>query len=263
MIRVGVLGAGGRMGTEVCRAVEDEDDLQLVARVDLNLSSIDALVESGAQVAVDFTEAGAAAANIPWCLKNGIHVVVGTSGIPSEVVEEIRELCPRCEGNVLIAPNFAIGAVLAMRFCELAAAWMPDAEVIELHHAGKLDSPSGTALSTVAAILRGRPPVSAGTPGEIPGETPGGAPAEAPDEVTRESLPGARGAQKGGIHIHSVRLPGLVAHQEVIFGGLGQTLSIRHDSFDRRCFMPGVLLAIRRIGSHPGLTVGLEHYLGL
>lgn len=246
MIRVGVLGAGGRMGSEVCRAVEAEDDMELVAEVDLNLSSIESMVESGARVAVDFTNADAAAVNIAWCLKNGIHVVVGTSGIPPEVVREIEELCPKCEGNVLIAPNFAIGAVLAMRFCEMAARWMPDAEVIELHHAGKLDSPSGTAMNTVDAILRGRRPAPAGVPG-----------------ATRESLPGARGASKQGIHVHSVRLPGLVAHQEVIFGGPGQTLSIRHDSFDRRSFMPGVIVAIRKIGSHPGLTVGLEHYLDL
>ena len=241
-----MLGANGRMGREVCAAVEAEPDLELTEEVDVDLGSRDALVENGVQVAVDFTTAEAAAENIPWCIKNGIHVVVGTSGLPPDVVREIRELCPKCEGNVLIAPNFAIGAVLAMRFAELAAAWMPDAEVIELHHSGKMDSPSGTALQTVDGILRGRKSPPAERPGAL-----------------KENLPGARGASKDGVHVHSIRLPGLVAHQEVIFGGPGQVLTIRHDSVDRKSFMPGVILGIRRIADHPGLTVGLEHYLGL
>ncbi|HEX2054487.1 MAG TPA: 4-hydroxy-tetrahydrodipicolinate reductase [Actinomycetota bacterium] len=246
MIRVGVLGANGRMGREVCAAVEAEPDLELTEEVDVDLGSMDALVEEGVQVAVDFTNAAAAAENIPWCIKNGIHVVVGTSGLPPDSVQEIRELAPKCEGNVLIAPNFAIGAVLAMKFSEIAAAWMPDAEVIELHHSGKMDSPSGTALQTVEGILRGRRTQPAKQPGTL-----------------KENLPGARGAEKEGVHVHSVRLPGLVAHQEVIFGGPGQILTIRHDSIDRKSFMPGVILGIRRIADHPGLTVGLEHYLGL
>lgn len=241
-----MLGANGRMGREVCAAVEAEPDLELTEEVDVDLGSRDALVENGVQVAVDFTNAEAAAENIPWCMKNGIHVVVGTSGLPPDVVREIRELCPKCEGNVLIAPNFAIGAVLAMRFAELAAAWMPDAEVIELHHSGKMDSPSGTALQTVDGILRGRKSAPAERLGTL-----------------KENLPGARGASKDGVHVHSIRLPGLVAHQEVIFGGPGQVLTIRHDSVDRKSFMPGVILGIRRIADHPGLTVGLEHYLGL
>jgi 4-hydroxy-tetrahydrodipicolinate reductase len=246
MIRVAVLGAEGRMGREVCAAVEAEPDLELTEEVDVGLSSLDALVENNVQVAVDFTNAEAASENIPWCIKNGIHVVVGTSGILPEVVQEIAELCPKCEGNVLIAPNFAIGAVLAMKFSEIAAAWMPDAEVIELHHSGKMDSPSGTALQTVESILRGRR--------QAPAERPG---------TLKENLPGARGAERDGVHVHSVRLPGLVAHQEVLFGGPGQTLTIRHDSLDRKSFMPGVILGIREIANHPGLTVGLEHYLGL
>ena len=246
MIRVGVLGARGRMGQEVCAAVEAEPDLELTEEVDVGVGSLDALVESEVQVAVDFTNAEAASENIPWCMKNGIHVVVGSSGIPPEVVQEIRQLAPKCEGNVLIAPNFAIGAVLAMKFAETAARWLPDAEVIEMHHSGKVDSPSGTALQTVDGILRGRT----------------GEPAARPANI-KENLPGARGAEREGVHVHSVRLPGLVAHQEVIFGGPGQILTIRHDSLDRKSFMPGVVLGIREIGNHPGLTIGLEHYLGL
>lgn len=246
MIKVGVLGAAGRMGRQVCAAVEAEPDLDLTEQVDLDMSGLDALVESEVQVAVDFTNAEAAAENIQWCIKNGIHVVVGTSGISPATLEQIAALCPKCEGNVLVAPNFAIGAVLAMRFAEIAARWMPDAEIIELHHSGKLDSPSGTALGTAQGIVKGR--------SKAPDPPPG---------ALRENLPGARGAQREGVHIHSVRLPGLVAHQEVIFGGPGQTLSIRHDSIDRASFMPGVVLGIREIANHPGLTVGLEHYLGI
>jgi 4-hydroxy-tetrahydrodipicolinate reductase len=246
VIRVAVLGANGRMGREVCAAVDAEPDLELTEEVDVDLGSRDSLVESEVQVAVDFTNAEAAADNIQWCMKNGIHVVVGTSGLSEDAVEEIRQLAPKCEGNVLIAPNFAIGAVLAMRFAEMAAAWMPDAEVIELHHSGKMDSPSGTALQTVDGILRGRRSAPADRSGML-----------------KENLPGARGAEKDGVHVHSVRLPGLVAHQEVLFGGPGQLLTIRHDSVDRKSFMPGVIVGIRRIAQHPGLTIGLEHYLGL
>lgn len=234
------------MGQEVCAAVEAEPDLELAEEVDVGLSSLDALVESEAQVAVDFTNAAAASENIPWCMKNGIHVVVGSSGIPASVIADIEQLAPKCEGNVLIAPNFAIGAVLAMKFAETASAWMPDAEIIELHHSGKMDSPSGTALQTADLILKGRRQAPADRPGTL-----------------KENLPGARGAAREDVHIHSVRLPGLVAHQEVIFGGPGQVLTIRHDSLDRKSFMPGVILGIREIANHPGLTVGLEHYLGL
>lgn len=246
MIRVGVLGANGRMGREVCAAVEAEEDLELTEEVDIGLSSLQELVESGVQVAVDFTNAEGAAENIPWCMKNGIHIVVGSSGIPPELVQEIQALAPKCEGNVLIAPNFAIGAVLAMKFAQMAAAWMPDAEIIELHHSGKLDSPSGTAINTADLIEKARTTEPADRPGTM-----------------KENLPGARGSQYRGVNIHSIRLPGLVAHQEVIFGGPGQTLSIRHDSIDRKSFMPGVVVGIREIAKHPGLTIGLEHYLGL
>lgn len=264
VISVGVIGAAGRMGLEVCAAVRAEEDLTLASIVDtsfsgevanaglgdasgLNVSdSLEALKDAGVQVAVDFTQAESAVENIRWCIGNGIHVVVGTSGIPSDVILDFEVLCAQYDGHVLIAPNFAIGAVLAMKFAEMAAAWMPDAEIIELHHSGKLDSPSGTALNTVEGILRGRKTSPAARPG-----------------VMKENVPGARGAERGGVHVHSVRLPGLVASQEVLFGGPGQTLSIRHDSLDRKSFMPGVIHAVRQIDQHPGVTIGLESCLGL
>jgi 4-hydroxy-tetrahydrodipicolinate reductase len=261
VIRVGVLGAGGRMGSEVCRAVTAEDDLILSAVVDPGFSatsysgpapeglrvgeSKDVLLEGRVEVAVDFTKAEAAVENIRWCVEHEIAVVVGTSGITGAVLGELEKLLSDKRGHALIAPNFAIGAVLAMRFAEMAAPWLPDAEIIELHHAGKIDSPSGTAIRTAEGIVKGR----LETPAARSGLT--------------ETIPGARGAEKEGVHIHSVRLPGLVAHQEVIFGGPGQTLSIRHDSIDRTSFMPGVVMAIRKIGQVPGLTVGLENLLDL
>lgn len=247
MINVGVIGAKGRMGSQVCAAVEDDDELELVAEIDVDEGSLGDLVTDEVQVAVDFTHADAAVDNIAWCIKNGIHVVVGTSGLSPESLKDIAGLTAKCEGNVLVAPNFAIGAVLAMRFAEMAAKWMPDAEVIEMHHNKKVDSPSGTAMNTAAAIARGR---QQSRPG-------------APPENLKENLPGARGADLDDVKIHSVRLPGLVAHQEVMFGGPGQVLSIRHDSTDRKSFMPGVVLAIKKIAQRPGLTVGLEHYLGI
>ena len=261
MIRVGVLGAGGRMGLEVCRAVHAEEGMDLSVVVDPAFAerdyqgpggpdvevaqSISALRGSQVGVAVDFTSARAAVDNIRWCLDEKIAVVVGTTGMSQDIIKELEELCSQKDGHVLVAPNFAIGAVLAMRFAEMAAAWMPDAEVIELHHEGKADSPSGTAIKTAEGIAKGRRAGPA-----APGSQ-------------SETMPGARGAEMEGVHIHSVRLPGLVAHQEVIFGSRGQTLSIRHDSTDRTSFMPGVVLAIREIGERPGLTVGLENLLGL
>ncbi|MEX2588025.1 MAG: 4-hydroxy-tetrahydrodipicolinate reductase [Actinomycetota bacterium] len=246
MINVGVIGSRGRMGSQVCAAVEEDDELELVAEIDVDQGSLSDLVTDGVQVAVDFTHADAAAENIAWCIKNGIHVVVGTSGLSPETLKGIAELTPKCEGNVLVAPNFAIGAVLAMRFAEMAAQWMPDAEVIEMHHNRKIDSPSGTAVNTASGIARGRQTAPSLPPGTL-----------------KETLPGARGAELDEVRIHSVRLPGLVAHQEVLFGGPGQVLSIRHDSTDRTSFMPGVVLAIKKISEHRGLVVGLEHYLGI
>jgi 4-hydroxy-tetrahydrodipicolinate reductase len=210
-----------------------------------------ALAEGKAEVAVDFTIAASALENIAWCLAHGVHAVVGTTGISPDDLASVLEPSGSegSEGHVLYAPNFAIGAVMMMRFSRLAAPWLPDAEVIEAHHASKRDSPSGTSLATVREIAAGR----AGAHAEP------AAPPASPVEI----LPGARGAERDGIHVHSVRLPGLVAHQEVIFGGPGQTLTIRHDTTDRVAFMPGVLLAVREIANHPGLTIGLETLLGL
>jgi len=255
MIRVGVFGGAGRMGAEVCRAVEAAPDLELVAAVDSNgvgepvagqLISGDASVmaTAGAEVAVDFTVAPSAVENIRWCIGHGVHAVVGTTGIGPADLAEFARLATGT--GVFIAPNFAIGAVLMMHFARVSAAWMPAAEVIELHHDAKRDSPSGTSLATARAIAEGRV---------------GPAPAGAPDPF--EVVPGARGAERDGVRVHSVRLPGYVAHQEVLFGAPGQTLSIRHDTTDRVAFMPGVLLAVREVAKHPGLTVGLEELLGL
>jgi 4-hydroxy-tetrahydrodipicolinate reductase len=256
------------MGAAVCRAVEAAEDLELVAAVDpgsvgaslsgaAGVPGCDLAVCGGpeemagrhVEVAVDFTVAASALENIAWCIRNGINVVVGTTGISPGDLDALRRLLDENanRSGVFFAPNFAIGAVLMMRFCRMAAAWMPDAEVIELHHADKRDSPSGTSIATVREILAGR----AGA--RVPM-------APRPDEPVAV-LPGARGADAEGVHIHSVRLPGLVAHQEVLFGGPGQGLSIRHDTSDRVAFMPGVLLAIREVAGRPGLTVGLEALL--
>ena len=264
MIRVGVFGAGGKMGSEVCRAVHASEDMALVAAVDMpfagqpisQVASIasdvtvaeeaEALLAAETDVAVDFTVASSAVANTEWCIRNGISAVVGTTGISASDLDRLSSMAKGAGNGVLLAPNFAIGAVLMMRFAELAAGWMPDAEIIELHHPGKLDAPSGTALKTLEGIARGRT------------SSPVGEPAGA-----KETVAGARGATTDDVHVHSVRLPGMVAHQEVIFGGQGQTLSIRHDSIDRTSFMPGVLLAVRKVGELNGLVVGLEHLLGI
>jgi 4-hydroxy-tetrahydrodipicolinate reductase len=264
-----VFGAAGRMGSEVCKAVCDAPDMELVAAVDptaagkdlLGFAGVgDGLVISGEaheilstspQVAVDFTVADSAISNIDWCIANGVNAVVGTTGISGPHIEMIRTSIDATgrETGVLIAPNFAIGAVLIMEFSRMAAQLMPEAEIIEMHHLGKKDAPSGTALKTAEAIREGRAIADA-----KPLPSPG---------AESEILPGARGAELDDIHIHSVRLPGLVAHQEVIFGGQGQILTMRHDSIDRTSFMPGVLLAIRQIDKHPGLTLGLEHFIEL
>jgi 4-hydroxy-tetrahydrodipicolinate reductase len=251
VIRVGVLGAAGRMGREVCGVVEAEEDLDLVAAVDPRhggvgvgplavATALDAL--DGVDVAVDFTDRAAAIENARWCLDHGVHIVVGTSGLTSADLQELRQWAEGARANVFVAPNFAIGAVLMMRFAEEAARFFDAAEVIELHHDQKADAPSGTAIATAERIADAR----AGA-----WKAPGG----------DDAHPGARGAEVGGVHVHGVRLPGLLAHQEVIFGGPGQTLTIRHDSTDRSSFMPGVLMAIRAVGDHPGLTVGLDALL--
>jgi 4-hydroxy-tetrahydrodipicolinate reductase len=235
------------MGTEVCAAVRGADDLELVAELDLG-DDLAALTTSGAQVVVDFTHPQAVLDNIRYCLDQGIQVVVGTSGFDESKYDTVRGwLADAPSLGVLVAPNFGVGAVLAMHFAKLAAPFFTSAEVIELHHAGKVDAPSGTAGHTASLIAAAR--AEAGS-------------APMPDATAHE-LDGARGADVDGIRVHSVRLSGLVAHQEVLFGTEGETLTIRHDSLHRTSFMPGVLMAVRYVADHPGLTVGLEPLLGL
>jgi 4-hydroxy-tetrahydrodipicolinate reductase len=261
-VRVGVFGAGGRMGSTVCRAVAAEPDLELVGAIDPHHSGLDlrhatgvdvpdlhiapdpaALVDAGAEVVVDFTVLDASRRNLEWAAEHGVHAVVGTTGFTADDHDHLRALFTR--SNCLVAPNFAIGAVLMMRFAELAAPWFETAEVIELHHDQKVDAPSGTAMLTVERMAAASDDW-------------------APDPTQKEVLAGARGARgPAGIPVHSVRLRGLVAHQEVLLGTDGQSLTIRHDSYDRSSFMPGVVLAIRQVADHPGLTLGLDTLLGL
>ena len=267
MVRVGVLGAGGRMGQAVCRAVSEDPELALVAAVDPRLAgidlrqviggdaegvqmgaSLDELQRTGAEVAVDFTVATSAVSNMRWCAEHEVHGVVGTTGISPEDVAALSSAFTRSRANCVVAPNFAIGAVLMMRFCALAAPYMTGVEIIELHHDAKVDAPSGTSLRTAQLMDEAR--TAAGT-----GPWP-------PDPTSKVVLAGTRGGREpGGVTIHSVRLPGLLAHQEVVFGSSGQILTIRHDSFDRTSFMPGVLLAVKEVARRPGLTVGLEALL--
>jgi 4-hydroxy-tetrahydrodipicolinate reductase len=231
------------MGKTACAAIEEADDLQLSAEVDEG-DPLDGLI--GADVVLDFTHPGAVMDNLHWCVRHGLDVVVGTSGFGDERLAEVRGW--NAASHVLIVPNFSIGAVLMMRFAAQAATFFESAEVIELHHAAKMDAPSGTALATARRI--GQVRTAAGL--------------AAPPDATASEIDGARGAQIDGIHVHSVRVAGLVAHQEVLFGGHGETLTIRHDSLDRASFMPGVLLGLRGIKQLPaGLTVGLESLLGL
>jgi 4-hydroxy-tetrahydrodipicolinate reductase len=263
-IRVAVCGAAGRMGREVVRAVAEADGLSLVAAIDVveagrdagELSGVgplgvaitdylpSALLSTKPDVMVDFTVPSFALANIQTALETRVSPIVGTTGLTPADIEQVRTWAAEADIGALIAPNFAIGAVLMMQFAEQAAKYMPDAEIIELHHENKLDSPSGTAVMTAQKIVAARE--------TAPRPEPSG---------TVEKIPGGRGAVLDGVHIHSVRLPGYVAHQEVIFGGLGQTLTLRHDSTDRRSFMPGVILAVRKVRGLKGLTVGLEHLL--
>jgi 4-hydroxy-tetrahydrodipicolinate reductase len=246
MIKVGVLGAKGRMGSTVCAEVESAADLELVARVDVG----DAREQlTTADVVVDFTHPGAVMDNLRWCVEHDLAAVVGTSGFDDARLAEVRGwLAGRPAGRVLVVPNFSVGAVLMMRFAAVAAPFFESAEVIELHHAGKADAPSGTAGRTASMINSAR-------------ETAGAGPM--PD-ATATAAEGARGTVVDGVHVHSVRLAGLVAHQEVLLGGHGEVLTIRHDSLDRASFMPGVLVAVRGIGGLPaGLTVGLDSLLGL
>ena len=264
MIRVGVIGACGRMGLMVCRAVAETEDLALVAAIDRSKvghpigqmighpaidvpvsDELDRLLEAEVEVAIDFTHPDVVVENIHWCIAHAVHLVVGTTGIGQEDLRGIQELLSDegHESNVIVAPNFALGAVLMQRFAAQAARYFPAVEIVELHHDQKADAPSGTAIATVRRIQEGR---GEGWRGPL-----------------AESLEGVRGGDVDGIRVHSVRLPGLVAHQEVIFGGQGQTLTIRHDSTDRASFMPGVLMAARAVLTRPGLTVGLEPLLDL
>jgi len=235
------------MGTEVCRAVSAVDGFELVAQVDVG-DSLDALVEAGTEVVVEFTTPASVLDNIRFCIEHGLHVVVGTTGVDDAALAEIATaLEARPDVSELVVPNFGIGAVLMMRFAAIAAPYFESVEVVELHHPDKVDAPSGTALRTATPIADARR--EAGT-------------AKSPD-ATNTGVEGARGAQVEDVAVHSIRLRGLVAHQEVLFGGPGETLTIRHDSLDRSSFMPGVLLSVARVRETPGLTVGLDKLLGL
>ena len=253
-IRVGVFGAGGRMGATVCSAVVADDELELVAAVDPHhageaiegvtiADGPEVLAEAGAEVVVDFTVLDAARQNLHWLAEHGMHAVVGTTGFSDADLDGLRAAFTT--SNCFLAPNFAIGAVLMMRFAELAAPCFETAEIIELHHDAKIDAPSGTAMRTAERMA-----AASGDWGD--------------DPTTKTVVEGARGAVAvGGIHVHSVRLRGMVAHQEVLLGTTGETLTIRHDSYDRSSFMPGVVLAVKRVGDLPGLTIGLEVLLDL
>ncbi|NJP67623.1 4-hydroxy-tetrahydrodipicolinate reductase [Streptomyces spiramenti] len=246
-LRVAVIGARGRMGAEAVRAVEAADDLELVAALGRD-DALETLTERGAQVAVELTHPDSVVANVEYCVRNGVHAVVGTTGWTDERLGALRsELAASPGTGVLIAPNFGIGAVLTMHFARRAARFFESVEVVELHHPGKADAPSGTATRTAQVIAEARR--EAGLPAQ-------------PDATT-SALEGARGADVDGVPVHAVRLRGLVAHQEVLFGDEGEILTIRHDSMNRGSFMPGVLLGVRRVVDTPGLTVGLEHFLDL
>jgi 4-hydroxy-tetrahydrodipicolinate reductase len=246
MIKVGVLGAKGRMGSTVCAEVESAADLELVAGVDVGDAREELTV---ADVVVDFTHPGTVMDNLRWCVEHDLAAIVGTSGFDDARLAEVRGwLAERPAGRVLVVPNFSVGAVLMMRFAAVAAPFFESAEVIELHHAGKADAPSGTAGRTASMINSARATAGAGP---------------MPD-ATATAAEGARGTVVDDVHVHSVRLAGLVAHQEVLLGGHGEVLTIRHDSLDRASFMPGVLVAVRGISGLPaGLTVGLDSLLGL
>ena len=245
MINVAVLGARGRMGSEVVKAVEAAEGLALVAALDMG-DSLEQLKGSAAHVVVDFTTPDSVMANLEFLIDNGINVVVGTTGFDDSKLETVKGwLAANPSVGVLIAPNFAIGAVLMMEFAEKAARYFESAEIIELHHPAQVDAPSGTAARTAELMSAARKDAGLG----------------AMPDATTTALDGARGALVGGIPVHSVRARGLVAHQEVLFGGLGETLTIRHDSIDRAGFMPGVILGVRKIVNTPGLTHGLDKFM--
>ena len=247
MVKVGVLGARGKVGREVCAGVDAAPDLELVAELDLG-DSLDGLLEAGAEMIVDFTHPDAVMENLAFCIQHGIHAVVGTTGFDEDRLALLRSLLgdePR--SGILIAPNFSIGAILMMQFSAQAARYYESVEIIELHHPDKADAPSGTAARTAKLIAEARRDAGLA----------------APPDATSTGLEGARGADVEDVHVHSLRIRGLVAHQEVVLGGPGETLTIRHDSMDRISFIPGVLLGLRRIAGTPGVTVGLEAFLDL
>jgi 4-hydroxy-tetrahydrodipicolinate reductase len=246
MINVAVFGAAGRMGQQVCDAVQNADGMQIVARIDVDDDPKEAIAK-GASVAVDFTHPGAVLDNLEFCVKNGIHAVVGTSGFTPDRIAKVQAwLAEAPSTGVLIAPNFSLGAVLMMKFAAQAAPLFESVEIIELHHPDKADAPSGTAQRTAELVAEAR---------QKAGSDP------FPD-ATAHDADHHRGGTVQGVPVHSVRLRGLIAHQEVLLGAQGETLTIRHDSLDRVSFMPGVVLAVRKVAEHPGLTVGLEHFLG-
>jgi len=244
---VAVLGATGRMGSEAVQAVKAAPDMELVAALGRQ-DPLQTLVSAGAQYVVDLTVPDSTEANVRFAVEHGMHAVVGTTGWDAGRLERLADLlAEHPETGVLIAPNFALGSVLASAFAAKAAPYFESVEIVELHHPNKVDAPSGTAVRTAELMAASR--AEAGTP--------------ASPDATAKELPGARGADVEGIRIHSVRLRGLVAHQEVLLGGEGEQLTIRHDSYDRASFMPGVLLGLREVAAHPGLTVGLDGYLNL
>jgi 4-hydroxy-tetrahydrodipicolinate reductase len=247
VIKVGVLGARGKVGSQVCTAVDAASDLELVAQVGSS-DPIEVLTDAGAQVVVDFTHPDAVMGNLEYCVKHGIHAVVGTTGFDEARLETLRSWLAAAPGvGVLVAPNFSIGAILMMRFAAQAAPFFESVEVVELHHPTKADAPSGTARRTAELIAAARREAGVGP---VP-------------DATSTALDGARGAVVDGIHVHGLRIRGMVAHQEVVLGGVGETLTIRHDSLDRASFAPGVLTGVRAITEHPGLAVGLEEFLPL
>lgn len=246
-IRVGVIGAQGRMGSEVCRAVRSADDMILTSEVDVS-DGLQDLADAAVEVAVDFTHPDAVMDNLQWLVEHGIHAVVGTTGFTADRIATLEGwLAHNPRVGVVVASNFSIGAVLMTNFAATAARFLPSVEIIELHHPAKADAPSGTARHTAERIAQAR---HAAGMGPVP-------------DATTHSLRGARGASLDGVAVHSVRLSGLVAHQEVLLGGVGETLTIRHDSLDRSSFMPGVLLAVRSVAAQPGLTAGIDGLLGL
>ncbi|MFB7591583.1 4-hydroxy-tetrahydrodipicolinate reductase [Streptomyces sp. NPDC056169] len=246
-LRVAVLGAQGRIGSEAVRAVEAAEDMELVAALGRG-DKLETLTEAGAQVVVELTTPGSVMDNLDFCVRHGIHAVVGTTGWTEERLAQLRTwLAASPETGVLIAPNFSIGAVLTMKFAQIAAPYFESVEVVELHHPHKVDAPSGTATRTAQLIAAAR----------------AGAGLGAQPDSTATGLEGARGADVDGVRVHSVRLSGLLAHQEVLLGGEGETLTVRHDSLHHSSFMPGILLGARRVTTAPGLTFGLEHFLDL